>query len=118
MANKVNNMILLYLLILTNLSRSKPLTLNPTLTQYAQARAHYLCTHPFSHTGWKAFAPHNTSWIGENLATGYTDAVTAYQALLNSPTHRENIESSNFTQIGLAYECGVTVQLFSSDLPK
>lgn len=39
---------------------------------------------------------------GENVAAGYTDPATLVAAWMASPTHRANIVSGSFTQIGVA----------------
>jgi uncharacterized protein YkwD len=39
---------------------------------------------------------------GENIASGYRDAVSVDQGWFNSPGHQANMVSSNFTEIGVA----------------
>ncbi|MCQ6558792.1 CAP domain-containing protein [Paenibacillus mendelii] len=46
------------------------------------------------------------SYAGENIAAGQTDAQDVMNAWMNSPGHRENIMSPNFTEIGIGYCTG------------
>lgn len=43
---------------------------------------------------------------GENLAEGFTNVESLMQAWLNSPTHRDNILRSEYTEIGIAVVYG------------
>ncbi len=93
------------------MSRVLPLSTSTSLTHIAEQRVEYLCTHEFSHDGWYKF-PSNFSYRGENLARGYPDATSTHQALMNSPSHKKNIVSKNYTHIGIAQKCGITVEEF------
>ncbi|HUZ93063.1 MAG TPA: CAP domain-containing protein [Candidatus Paceibacterota bacterium] len=65
----------------------------------------------FSPTGvspWNFFARAGYSYIaaGENLAIDFPDAQDTEDAFMNSPTHRDNILSPLYTQMGAAVESG------------
>lgn len=96
------------------MSRTTPVILDPELTQRAQARAEYLCTHPFSHEGWTAFFP-DAKYKGENLARNYADALSTHAGLMNSPSHRANIQRPIFKKVGIGNACkeNVVVELFT-----
>ena len=63
---------------------------------------------------------YNYSYAGENLGKGFTDASSLVTAWMNSPKHRDNLLSPNFTEIGVAVgtitingkEASVMVQMF------
>jgi uncharacterized protein YkwD len=100
-------------LYFTNMLRQSPLKVSPWLDSYAQRRAEYLCTHPFSHDGWtKGYAPTKFDWIGENLAEGYLDLASAYAAWMVSPDHYANLTDKDFQFTGFGQACGITVQEF------
>lgn len=89
-----------------------PLSMNAELTQAAQAKAADM----FAKNYWAHFAPDGstTPWMfikdagysyiyaGENLAKGYTTSDSVVQAWMNSPTHRENMLSKNYKDVGFA----------------
>ena len=60
-------------------------------------------------------------YVGENLAMNFTSAESAHQALMLSPTHKQNILSDKYSDIGIAVASGeldgqktnVLVQLFA-----
>ena len=64
----------------------------------------------FSHTSLDGRSPwdriraagytHNT-WLGENIAAGYTSAQSVFDAWRNSPGHNANMLSNNFRAIGV-----------------
>ncbi len=64
----------------------------------------------FSHTGSDGSSPwdriraagytYNT-YLGENIAAGYVDAQSVFDAWRNSPPHNENMLSANFLAIGI-----------------
>ncbi len=105
---------------ITNLDRSEnglpPLHLSKRLTQAAQEKAADM----FAKNYWAHFAPDGstTPWMfikdsgyqyvyaGENLAKGYTTSDSVVQAWMNSPSHRENMLSKNYTDVGFAVEPG------------
>lgn len=124
----------------TNIKRQenglKPLTLNTELTDAAQHKA----KHMFGQNYWAHVAPDGTTpWVfikdsgyqylyaGENLARGFNTAEDVVNAWMASPTHRENLLSPNYTDIGFAIDTGnltgsetiLVVQMFGSKyLPK
>jgi uncharacterized protein YkwD len=53
-------------------------------------------------------------YAGENIAKGQRTPQEVMTAWMNSPGHRANILSANFTTIGVAYYNGVWVQEFIS----
>lgn len=101
------------LLQYTNQARASvgmpPLQANTLLTLAAQQKAAYM----FSHNFWAHNAPDGkTPWdfmkeqgyvyvyAGENLARGYSNAQEVITAWMNSPEHRENLLSPNYTEVG------------------
>ncbi|MCK5510903.1 hypothetical protein KAI65_05185 [Candidatus Parcubacteria bacterium] len=64
-------------------------------------------------------------YVGENLAMNFTSAESAHQALMLSPTHRQNILSDKYSDIGIAVVNGeldgkktnVLVQFFAIKKP-
>ncbi|WP_100372851.1 SafA/ExsA family spore coat assembly protein [Bacillus sp. FJAT-45037] len=68
----------------------------------------------FSHTSPTYGSPHQMirnfgisyRASGENIAAGQTSAQAVFNAWMNSKGHRENILSSNYTQIGVGYAKG------------
>ena len=56
----------------------------------------------------------NYRYAGENIAKGQRTPQEVMNAWMNSPGHRANILSANFTTIGVAYYNGVWVQEFIS----
>jgi hypothetical protein len=101
------------LLNLTNYERAQnglaPLTLDKELTVAASNKAN----HMFRYDYWAHFAPDGTSpwdfiraagysysYAGENLAKGFTTSTDAVNAWMKSPTHRANILSPNFRDVG------------------
>lgn len=92
-----------------------PLKLNGELSSAAKGKA----LHMFANNYWAHFAPDGTSpwtfirgsgynylYAGENLAKGFTTSETAVKAWMNSPSHRENILSSNFKEVGFGVSEG------------
>lgn len=65
-------------------------------------------------------------YAGENLAVDFSDSDEVVEAWYNSPSHKENLMSSNFTDIGFAVVNGelkgrkttIVVQMFGSPLSK
>lgn len=107
------------LLNLTNEKRKEnglaPLTLNTQLAHAAQMKADDM----FAKNYWAHVAPDGvTPWVffrnsgyeylyaGENLARGFDSAADVVNAWMNSPTHRENLLSPNYKEIGFAVEAG------------
>jgi uncharacterized protein YkwD len=88
------------------------LTSQSQLTQAAQNHAFDEgCNFFMSHTGSDGSsaldrivrAGYAYSWWGENVAAGYDTPADVMVAWMNSPTHRDNILSPNFTEIGIGY---------------
>lgn len=105
---------------LTNSSRAQAglslLSTNGQLASAATAKANDMFTNQyFAHTSPDGKAPWNFinesgytyTYAGENLAIGYSDASELQAAWMNSPSHRENILSPNFSEIGVASISGV-----------
>ncbi len=101
----------LEVLRLVNVERARvgaaPLKLAKDLTASAYVRAKEL-PYKFSHTrpdGSKCFTamPQIGHVLGENLAGGQTSPQQVVQAWMDSKTHRENMLSKNFTEMGVVY---------------
>lgn len=109
----------------------KPLLINPELSKIAQSKAQDMTkNHYFAHTSpeginpWYWFGKNNYSYkyAGENLAINYDSAEEEHLAWMNSPTHKKNILSPQFTEIGIATATGliegkkshITVQIFAT----
>lgn len=107
------------LLRYTNMQREanglKPLTLNQQLSKAAQLKAEDM----FAKDYWAHVSPDGTTpWVfikksgydylyaGENLARGYDTSASIVDAWMHSPTHRDNLLSSNYTDIGFAIQTG------------
>jgi uncharacterized protein YkwD len=113
----------------------EPLVLNETLVSAANGKAQ----HMFTNNYWAHFAPDGTSpwsfirgagynyvFAGENLAKGFTDSRSVVDAWMNSPSHRENLLSLKYKEIGFAISEGsidgtetvLVVQIFGAqDVP-
>ena len=97
---------------LTNAERAKvgvqPLKFSTDLTASALIRAMEL-PQKFSHTrpnGYSfdsAFVTGRGHVIGENLAGGQTTPKQVVQAWMDSPGHRKNMLSKNFSELGVVY---------------
>lgn len=107
------------LLIITNEKRQEnglpPLTMNDSLTQAAARKADDM----FAKNYWAHIAPDGTTpwyfikssgyeyvYAGENLARGYTTSTDVVNAWMASPSHRENMLSPNYKDIGFAIKDG------------
>jgi uncharacterized protein YkwD len=101
---------------LVNVERAKAglgaLTSQAQLTQAAQGHAlDEGCNFFMSHDGSDGStaldrivrAGYVYSWWGENVAAGYSTAQDVMTAWMDSPSHRDNILSPNFTEIGIGY---------------
>lgn len=103
------------LLILTNQQRQNnnlpPLSLNGSLGSAALAKGNYM----FEKNFWSHIAPDGTTpwyfirsagynylYAGENLARGYDSASGVVDAWMASPSHRENVLSPNYKEVGFA----------------
>lgn len=122
---------------LANSARSKAglgtLSENSKLTLAAQSKASdMIANNYFAHTSptgvepwyWVKQEDYSYKAAGENLAINYTNAIDQHDAWMNSPTHRANIMSSRYQEIGVAVvqgkidgkESTVTVQFFGQPL--
>ncbi len=71
---------------------------------------------------WISLAGYNYLYAGENLAVNFYDSEEVQEAWMDSPTHKANIVSKNFTEIGIATASGMykgdkttfVVQMFGS----
>lgn len=103
------------LLILVNEQRinngREPLKMNDRLSKAAQGKANHMLTNNY----WAHFAPDDTTpwkfivdsgynyiYAGENLAKGFVNAQDAVTAWMNSSTHRDNILSDQYKDVGFA----------------
>ncbi len=107
----------------------KPLTLNKELSEAAFNKAN----HMFSDGYWAHVSPGGTKpwdfilsegydyiYAGENLAKNFSNSSDVVQAWYDSPTHRDNLLSPNYDDIGFAvvngtldgYETTIVVQMF------
>jgi len=108
-----------------------PLRLNVSLRNAAKNKADDMFNQNyFAHTSpgglkpWDFIKQEKISYAyaGENLAQGYTNAYELENDMLSSPSHRENLLSPIFSEIGIAVESGevggertvITVQMFAS----
>lgn len=92
------------------------LTRNTILDTAARLKAenmaslgYFAHTSPEGLTPWHWFDKVNYyfSYAGENLAINFTESADVENAWLNSPTHKANIMSSHFTEIGIATVDGI-----------
>jgi uncharacterized protein YkwD len=103
------------LIDLTNAKRQENglpvLTQNPILSQAAQQKAadmivknYWAHTAPDGTTPWSFFKNVNYQYVyaGENLARDFSDSPGVVDAWMNSPTHRDNILSSRYREMGIA----------------
>ena len=127
------------ILNLTNKTRAlynlPPVAENSLLDKAAQEKAEDMIQHGyfghFSPSGvspwhWIKDAGYNYHYAGENLALNFIDSDAVMRAWLNSPSHRANLLSSHYKNIGIAvgsgdvYGDGVkrtfVVQVFGSPL--
>ncbi len=87
------------------------LVLNPKLNLAAMAKAEdMLANGYFAHESpvgtkpwhWLKSLGYNYSYAGENLAQGFSDAMELENSWMSSPTHRANILSPFYSEVGLA----------------
>ena len=107
------------LLAITNVDRAKegkaPLQLNSELSTAAHLKAKDM----FAKNYWAHFGPDGTTpwqffkasgyqyvYAGENLARGFTTTEDVVDAWMKSPSHRENMLSGNYQDVGFAVEKG------------
>lgn len=92
------------------------LKMNDQLSTAAAGKA----DHMFANNYWAHFAPDGTSpwyfiksagysyvYAGENLAKGFTSSTDAVEAWMNSPTHKANILSPQYEDMGFAIREGI-----------
>lgn len=104
---------------LVNVERAKnglqPLTLNWQLSRVARYKSEDMRDKGyFSHNSPTYGSPFDMmksfniaySSAGENIAAGQTTAQAVMESWMNSPGHRQNILSANYTQIGVGYCTG------------
>jgi len=100
----------------TNTDRSNQnlpdLSLNSALTAAAQAKANDMAKRdywshntPSGQTPWTFVAAANYQYLklGENLAADFVDSGDVINAWLASPTHRQNLLDSSFSDVGFGY---------------
>ena len=108
---------------------AEALTLNSKLTAAAQKKAE----HMFKNNYWAHIAPNGTDpwsfivkedydylYAGENLAKNFSASKDVVEAWYKSPSHRENLISGKYTDVGFAvvngvldgYETTLVVQMF------
>jgi len=89
----------------------KPLSTNTNLDLAAQDKLQHMADNnyfahlsPTGTTPWFWIKKNNYSYIfaGENLAAGFNNASDIVNAWLNSPSHRANLLSSKYTEVGIA----------------
>jgi hypothetical protein len=94
----------------------QPLAANGRLAAAAEAKADDMFKFQYfdhnSPTGvtpwdWIKLASYDYAYAGENLAIGFVTARGAHQALMESSSHRDNILSPNYTEVGLAVKKGI-----------
>jgi uncharacterized protein YkwD len=69
------------------------------------------CNNYFSHTGLDGSTVggrstrqgYGWSFVGENIGAGYSSPEAVVQGWMNSPGHRANILSPDYTEIGIGY---------------
>ncbi len=122
-ATKTNYLASIYPSVVVNLTNENrvsvgdlPLQVNPLLEKVATLKAqdmsekgYFAHVSPEGLTPWHWFdvAGYAYLYAGENLAVNFTDTDTVVDAWMNSPLHRGNILSTNFTEIGIATSHGV-----------
>jgi uncharacterized protein YkwD len=105
---------ILELFILMNLVRQTPLMYDVDLSYRATVRAEQLYkNNQWSHDNWKeSFEGTGCSYIGENIAKDFPNAVSAHFALMQSNKHRDNIVSDKYNRVGIGEYENIVVQLF------
>jgi len=103
------------------------LRFDATLNLAAMAKAQDMVENNyFAHTSPEGTSPwhwfkalgYEYAYAGENLAQGFNDAYELQQSLMQSPTHRANLLSPFYSQVGLAVvkvgKTNVVVEMFGS----
>jgi len=122
---------------ITNQKRAEqglsPLTINSQLNEAAQRKAgdmfafnYWSHVSPSGRSPWSFFqeAGYKYLYAGENLARDFMNSQAVVEAWMNSSTHRDNLLSKNYQEIGLAVvngtlngvETTLVVQLFGTPL--
>lgn len=122
---------------LTNEKRAEaglpPVTFNESLSKAAREKGENMLANdywahvaPDGTTPWKFFndVGYKYKYAGENLARDFSNAQSAVDAWMASPSHRENMLSSKYKEIGIAVVEGdlsgadttIIVQLFGTSL--
>ncbi|MFC4809122.1 CAP domain-containing protein [Paenibacillus sp. GCM10023250] len=118
-AGTVDSSIASQILQKVNAERSKagvqPLSLSAELNKVAQAKSadmrdkgyfdHQSPTYGSPFDMMKSFGV-SYSYAGENIAAGQQDVQAVMTAWMNSPGHRQNILSPNYTKLGVGYAKG------------
>jgi len=125
------------LIDLTNKKRQEnnlpELKLNPVLVEAAQQKGadmmvknYWAHTSPDGKTPWYFFknVSYQYLYAGENLARDFVDSSSVVSAWMNSPTHKDNLLSSRYQEIGIAViqdtfqgqESVLVVQLFGTQI--
>ncbi|BBH21729.1 hypothetical protein Back11_30740 [Paenibacillus baekrokdamisoli] len=103
----------------------KALTMNASLSKVASTKASDMRDNNyFSHDSPSYGSPFDMmkkfgisfSYAGENIAAGQQDAQAVMTAWMNSPGHRANIMSPNFTEMGLGYSPGGNMSPYWSQM--
>lgn len=111
------------------------LTTNPLLTKAAESKAtdmtkgqYFAHISPKGVTPWVWFkqAGYSYSYAGENLALDFVTGEDVIAAWLNSPSHRRNLLSTKYKDIGVAVATAkidgldsmIVVQMFGSPVPQ
>ena len=88
------------------------LTANTKLTQAAETHSQNMANLDFfSHTGQDGSnssdraiaAGYESSFVGENIAVGYSTPANVVQGWIDSPGHRANLLNASYTQLGVGY---------------
>jgi uncharacterized protein YkwD len=98
--------------------------LNPQEQLVSAAQLHSAdmgCYNYFSHTGLDGSdvgsrtqrQGYNWSSVGENIAAGYSSPTDVVAGWMNSPGHKANILSADYTEIGVGYAFGGNSQFGS-----
>lgn len=122
---EINQETALSLFVLTNQERKNDLVWNECLAEKAIERAEYIVNNDFFYHEdkngdypYKKMIPscldNGFQDAGENLSSESTDPQSIHQSLMNSPTHRDNILSEKYTQMGVGCFDDVCVQFFAS----
>jgi hypothetical protein len=110
------------------------LTVSPLLNEAAQMKADDMAAKGyFAHTSpegktpwyWLLQVGYNYQYAGENLAINFSDSKDVTAAWMASPTHKENIEKGNYTEVGTGVATGMyeghetvfVAQVYANPLP-